>query len=109
MEYDFVIRNGLIVDGTGQAPFPGDVAIKGGVIAAVGRFTGTGAEELDAAGRVVTPGFVDLHTHYDGQVTWEHTLKPSSGHGVTTAVMGNCGVGFAPIRDTQREIAMKLM
>lgn len=109
MDYDIVIRNGLIVDGSGRAPFDGDVAIKGGVIADVGRFTGTGTEELDAAGRVVTPGFVDLHTHYDGQVTWEHTLKPSSGHGVTTAVMGNCGVGFAPIRDTQREIAMKLM
>ena len=109
MEYDIVIRNGLIVDGTGQAPFDGDVAIKGGVIAAVGLFAGTGAEELDATGRVVTPGFVDLHTHYDGQVTWEHRLKPSSGHGVTTAVMGNCGVGFAPIRETQREIAIKLM
>lgn len=109
MDYDIVIRNGSIVDGTGQAPFEGDVAIKDGLIVAVGRVLGAGAEELDATGRIVTPGFVDMHTHYDGQVTWEDTLKPSSGHGVTTAIMGNCGVGFAPIRDSQREIAIKLM
>lgn len=109
MDYDIVIRNGSIVDGTGQAPFNGDIGIKAGLIVAVGQVSGTGSEEIDAAGRIVTPGFVDMHTHYDGQVTWEHTLKPSSGHGVTTAIMGNCGVGFAPIRDSQREIAMKLM
>lgn len=108
-DYDIVIRNGLVIDGTGQAPFTGDVAVKDGLIVGVGAVSGAGAEELDAAGRIVTPGFVDLHTHYDGQITWEHTLKPSSGHGVTTAIMGNCGVGFAPIRDDQREIAMKLM
>jgi len=107
--FDFVIRGGLIVDGTGGKPFRGDVGIVGDKIAAVGEVRGTAAETIDATGRIVTPGFVDVHTHYDGQVTWENTLSPSSGHGVTTVVMGNCGVGFAPIRHGQRELAIKLM
>ena len=109
MEYDIVIRGGTLVDGTGGEPYQADVAIAGGRIAALGRFGGRGVEEIDAAGRVVTPGFVDVHTHYDGQATWEHTLAPSSNHGVTTVVMGNCGVGFAPCRPHQREMMVKLM
>jgi N-acyl-D-amino-acid deacylase len=107
--FDLVIRGGLIVDGTGGKPFRGDVGIVGDRIAAVGDVRGDAAEVIDAGDRIVTPGFVDVHTHYDGQVTWENTLSPSSGHGVTTVVMGNCGVGFAPIRRSQRELAIKLM
>ena len=108
-DYDIVVRGGTLVDGTGAEPVQADVAVLEGHIAAVGRVPGHGAEEIDAAGCIVTPGFVDVHTHYDGQVTWENTLAPSSGHGVTTVVMGNCGVGFAPIRPEQRELAIKLM
>jgi len=107
--FDLVIRGGLIVDGSGGEPFRGDVGIVGDKIAAVGEVGGDAAETIDATGRIVTPGFVDVHTHYDGQVTWENTLSSSSGHGVTTVVMGNCGVGFAPIRRDQRELAIKLM
>jgi N-acyl-D-aspartate/D-glutamate deacylase len=108
-DYDIVIRNGLIVDGSGGEPFGGDVAIKDGRIAATGKVDGYGAEEIDASGRIVTPGFVDIHTHYDGQITWENRLAPSSDHGVTTVVMGNCGVGFAPIRPHQHDLAVRLM
>ena len=108
-DFDLVVRGGQLVDGSGSDPVVADVAVSDGRIAAVGRVSGRGAEELDADGCVVTPGFVDVHTHYDGQVTWEHTLAPSSGHGVTTVVMGNCGVGFAPLRPEQRELAIKLM
>ena len=100
MEYDLVIRNGRIVDGTGAAAFTGDVAVQGGRIAAVGRVTGRGRREIDAAGRLVTPGWVDVHTHLDGQATWDPLLMPASNHGVTTVVMGNCGVGFAPCQPT---------
>ena len=108
-EHDLVIRDGHIVDGTGKAPFAGDVAIKDGVIRAVGEVSGRGAEEISAKGCLVTPGFVDIHTHYDGQVTWENQLKPSSSHGVTTAVIGNCGVGFAPCKPGEREMLIRLM
>jgi len=108
-DYDLVVRGGTLIDGTGADPVAADVAVRDGRIAAVGTVTGRGGEEIDAAGAIVTPGFVDVHTHYDGQVTWEHVLSPSSGHGVTTVVMGNCGVGFAPIRPEQREMAIKLM
>ena len=108
-EYDLVIRNGLILDGTGSEAFRGDVAVTQGRIAAVGKIDGAGAEEIDAGGMLVTPGFVDVHTHYDGQVTWEHRLDPSSGHGVTTVVMGNCGIGFAPCRPEDRDPLMRLM
>jgi N-acyl-D-aspartate/D-glutamate deacylase len=107
--YDLVVRNAMIVDGTGAAPFAGDIAVSHGKIMATGRFTGGGDQEIDAAGQFVTPGFVDIHTHYDGQVTWEHRLAPSSNHGVTTVVMGNCGVGFAPIRKDQHQMAIQLM
>jgi len=100
VEYDLVIRNGRIVDGTGAAAFPGDVAVQGGTIAAVGRVAGRGRREIDAAGKLVTPGWVDVHTHLDGQATWDPLLAPSSSHGVTTVVMGNCGMGFAPCKPT---------
>ena len=96
--YDLLIRNGLVVNGTGGEPFEADVGIQGSRIAAVGKLSGRCRDEIDAKGKLVTPGFVDVHTHYDGQVTWEQRLAPSSNHGVTTVVMGNCGVGFAPSR-----------
>ncbi|GAC1572382.1 MAG: amidohydrolase family protein [Sphingomicrobium sp.] len=108
-DYDLVIRGGTVFDGTGGESFVADVAIKDGRIAEVGSVTGQGADEIEAEGRIVTPGFIDVHTHYDGQITWEHRLAPSSDHGVTTVVMGNCGVGFAPIRKADHEIAVKLM
>src|SRR3977135_149850 len=107
-EFDLVVRGGLLVDGTGSEPFEADVGICGGRIVAVGGVAGSGNEEIAAKGQVVTPGFVDIHTHYDGQVTWENRLAPSSAHGVTTVVMGNCGVGFAPSRPEQNELLIRL-
>jgi N-acyl-D-amino-acid deacylase len=111
--HDLVIRGGTVVDGTGAEAFTGDVAVDGGRIAAVGPGAGDdGAEArevIEATGRLVTPGFVDVHTHYDGQVTWDPELSPSSWHGVTTVVMGNCGVGFAPARPSEREWLVGLM
>lgn len=94
--HDLVIRGGNVVDGTGGVPFVADVAIDGGLITKVGRVCVAGREEIDATGKIVAPGFVDIHTHYDGQATWDAEMGPSSWHGVTTIVMGNCGVGFAP-------------
>ncbi|MCB4858815.1 amidohydrolase family protein [Sphingobium sp. PNB] len=108
-DYDLIIRGGSIYDGSGGDPFVADVAVKDGLIAAVGDVQGIAREEIDAAGRIVTPGFVDVHTHYDGQITWENRLAPSSDHGVTTVVMGNCGVGFAPSRPEHRRLMIKLM
>lgn len=108
-EYDLLIRGGLVVDGTGGEPFEADVGVQGNRILAVGKLSGRGREEIDARGKLVTPGFVDVHTHYDGQVTWEQRLAPSSDHGVTTVVMGNCGVGFAPSRAEHRELMVRLM
>lgn len=108
-KHDLVIRGGTVVDGSGGKPFEADVAIDGGVITAVGDVAGRGAEEIDAKGRIVTPGFVDIHTHYDGQASWDRHLTPSSMHGVTTAVMGNCGVGFAPCRAGDRDRLIRLM
>lgn len=108
-EYDLVIRSGTVVDGSGAPSFRGDVAIEAGRIVAVGVVEGTGRQEMDAEGFLVTPGFVDIHTHYDGQATWEHRLSPSSGHGVTTVVAGNCGVGFAPCRPEDRDKLIALM
>src|SRR5277367_2123612 len=96
--HDLVVRGGLVADGLGGEPRRADVAVDGGTITAVGPVAGRGAEEMDADGLLVTPGFVDIHTHYDGQATWDERMTPSSWHGVTTAVMGNCGVGFAPVR-----------
>ncbi|MXO74327.1 amidohydrolase family protein [Altererythrobacter aerius] len=107
--YDLVIRGGTVVDGSGGAPFVGDVAVNAGRIAAVGAVTGRGAEEIDATGRIVTPGFVDPHTHYDGQAIWSDRLSPSSSHGVTSVVLGNCGVGFAPCRAEDRETLIDVM
>ncbi len=107
--YDIVIRNGLIADGLGGAPFRGDVAVQDGFIAAVGTVDGSGAREIDATGLLVTPGFVDLHTHYDGQAIWSDRMTPSSAHGVTTAVMGNCGVGFAPCRPDDHDVLVDVM
>jgi N-acyl-D-aspartate/D-glutamate deacylase len=107
--FDLVIRGGTLVDGTGRAPFEGDVAVSDGRIAALGRSLGRGREEIDARGRLVTPGFVDVHTHYDGQATWDALLTPSCWHGVTTLVMGNCGVGFAPVRPGSERFLIELM
>jgi len=107
--YDLVIRNGTVVDGTGSPRFTGDVAVKDGLIAAVGEVQGSGAEEIDASGKVVAPGWVDIHTHYDGQATWDAEMAPSSWHGVTTVVMGNCGVGFAPAAPDRRQWLIGLM
>ncbi len=96
--FDTVIRNATIIYGTGAPSRVGDVAITGDRITAVGTVAGSGHEEIDAAGLTLTPGFVDIHTHYDGQVSWDSALEPSSLNGVTSIVMGNCGVGFAPVR-----------
>lgn len=109
MTYDLVIRGGTIVDGLGGEPYVGDVALSNGVIAAVGTVDGAGTREIDATGLLVTPGFVDLHTHYDGQAVWSDRLTPSSAHGVTTAVMGNCGVGFAPCRAEDHDVLVDVM
>ena len=106
--HDLVIRGGTVIDGTGVAATTADVAIDNGMIAAVGK-AGPGRREIDADGLIVTPGFVDHHTHYDGQATWDPHLSPSSGHGVTTAVMGNCGVGFAPCREADRGWLIRTM
>ncbi|WP_309623810.1 D-aminoacylase [Novosphingobium sp.] len=107
--YDLIIRNGTIVDGTGEARFTGDVAVKDGLIAAVGTVHGDATQEIDAAGKVVSPGWVDVHTHYDGQATWDAEMAPSSWHGVTTVVMGNCGVGFAPAAPDRHKWLIELM
>ncbi|MBM3647205.1 MAG: amidohydrolase family protein [Alphaproteobacteria bacterium] len=107
--FDLVVRNGTVFDGTGGEPRQADVAVLDGRIAAVGLVVGGGREEVDAKGLMVTPGFVDIHTHYDGQATWDERFSPSSGHGVTTVVMGNCGVGFAPCRPQDRDTLIKVM
>ena len=107
--HDMVIRGGTIVDGTGAARFTGDIAIDNGLISQVGKISGSGKEEIDATGMIVAPGWVDVHTHYDGQATWDQEMAPSSWHGVTTVVMGNCGVGFAPAKPDRHEWLISLM
>ncbi|MGZ6015377.1 MAG: N-acyl-D-amino-acid deacylase family protein, partial [Phenylobacterium sp.] len=107
--HDLVIRGGTVVDGTGSAPRRADVAVDGGLISKVGVVPEAGKREIDAAGLLVTPGWVDIHTHYDGQATWDSYLSPSCWHGVTTVVMGNCGVGFAPARPDRHEWLIGLM
>ncbi len=107
--HDLVIRNGKIVDGTGAPAFTGDIAIDGAKIASVGGKAGPGRREIDANGLIVTPGWVDIHTHYDGQVAWDPYLSPSSWHGVTTLLMGNCGVGFAPVARGKEDFLISMM
>lgn len=108
--FDIVIRGGTIVDGTGAPRYVADVAITDGTIAQIAEhIEESGHEEIDATGKLVTPGFIDIHTHYDGQVSWDTLLEPSSGHGVTTVVVGNCGVGFAPVRKGREEWLVQLM
>ena len=101
--HDTVIRGGTIVDGSGKPAYIGDVALEGGKIAQVGGKAGPARRDIDAMGLLVTPGWVDVHTHYDGQATWDKELAPSSWHGVTTVLMGNCGVGFAPVKRSKAE------
>jgi len=107
--YDLVIRGGSVADGSGAPCRDADVAIKGDTIVAVGKVTSRGREEIDARGKLVTPGFVDVHTHYDGQATWDERMQPSSWHGATTVIMGNCGVGFAPCRPNDHDRLVRLM
>ncbi len=109
MHYDLKITGGTIIDGSGQESRQASVGIKDGLIVEVGACEGTATQEIDATGMMVTPGFIDLHTHYDGQVTWDAQLSPSCYHGVTTAIMGNCGVGFAPVRPTDHQRLIDLM
>ncbi len=108
--FDLIVRNGLVVDGSGAEPFVADVAVVNGTIADVGpTLAGSATREFDATGLMVTPGWVDVHTHYDAQASWDPYLTPSSWHGVTTAVMGNCGVGFAPAAPDRHEWLIELM
>ena len=107
--YDLVIRNGTIYDGKGEKPYLADLAVTGKTITKIGVIEEAGTKEIDAKGKIVTPGFVDIHTHYDGQVTWDPYLRPSTYHGVTTVVMGNCGVGFSPCKPEKRDWLIGLM
>ncbi|HLY57882.1 MAG TPA: amidohydrolase family protein, partial [Stellaceae bacterium] len=109
MTEDLVIRGGTVFDGSGGEGREADIAVSGGRITEIGKILVRGREEIDARGLMVTPGFVDIHTHYDGQATWEQRLMPSSFHGVTTVVMGNCGVGFAPCRPGEHDLLIHLM
>src|SRR5947209_964121 len=107
MSYDLVIKNGIVVDGTGAERYRADVAIQDGKVAEIGKVTEGARRTIDADGLVVAPGFVDPHTHYDAQICWDGAVTPSSWHGVTSVVMGNCGVGIAPCAPKAREIAMR--
>jgi len=109
MAHDIVIRNGNLIDGSGAQPTRGDVAIDGDTITAIGQVDGEGAREIDAAGHAVTPGFVDIHTHLDAQIGWDPYLTPISWHGVTTALLGNCGVTFAPVRPNDADTLANMM
>jgi N-acyl-D-aspartate/D-glutamate deacylase len=108
--FDLLIRGGTVVDGTGAPARVADVAVTNGrIVKVASTIVGEAAEEIDATGKLVTPGFIDIHTHYDGQISWDTLLEPSSGHGVTTVVVGNCGVGFAPVRPGREEWLVQLM
>src|SRR5258708_13981885 len=107
MSYDLIIRDGLVIDGTGAPGRHADVAVADGKIVEVGRISGSARQTIDASDCVVSPGFIDPHTHYDAQICWDGAVTPSSWHGVTSVVMGNCGVGIAPCRPGSREGAMR--
>ncbi len=107
--HDLVVRGGTVVDGSGAPPRAADIAVNDGIIVEVGRITERARRSVDADGLIVTPGFVDVHTHFDGQVTWDEDLTPSCWHGVTTAILGNCGVGFAPVRPGGESALIELM
>ncbi|MFM8353487.1 MAG: amidohydrolase family protein, partial [Gammaproteobacteria bacterium] len=107
--HDLIIRGGTVIDGSGAERFSGDVAIQGDRIVEVGQVTGRARREIDARNHLVTPGWVDVHTHYDGQATWDPNLAPSSWHGVTTLLFGNCGVGFAPVQKAHHQALIDLM
>ena len=108
-EHDLIVRAGTVVDGNGGEPFTADIAIDDGIVTEVGRVRERGRREIDADGALVIPGIVDIHAHYDGQATWDDVLEPSAGHGVTTIVMGNCGVGFAPVAPGAETALIELM
>ena len=107
--HDLVIRGGSIVDGTGDQAYSGDIAVNSDKIVQVGQVDGAGHQEIDAQGLLVTPGWVDIHTHYDGQAMWDPYLTPSSWHGCTSVIMGNCGVGFAPVTPGNEDWLIELM
>ena len=107
--FDLKITGGMVYDGNGAMPYAASIAIKDGIIVEIGTCEDAAEETMDASGAIVTPGFIDLHTHYDGQISWDEEMKPSVNHGVTTIVMGNCGVGFAPCRKDDHEKLIKLM
>lgn len=109
MRHDLIVEGGLVVDGTGSAPRVADIAVADGRVVEIGRITADAARRIDAKGAIVTPGFVDIHSHYDGQISWDDEIAPSSHHGVTTCIMGSCGVGFAPVRPSDRARLIALM
>ena len=109
MSNDLIIRNGLIVDGTGNEAFHADIAVQNETIAEIGKLSNKASREIDAEGALVTPGFIDLHTHFDAQAGWDPALTPISWHGVTTALIGNCGVTFAPCRPKDRQFLANMM